>query len=170
MRSADPFWTESLRYELEEHVTINIDSITSAHRNDGPSAEAITLDVSDFIGSLKEIVRYTTVVAIPDIARSGQFDGATFDSDDSEMLGDLDSWIENNFAYQDATHQKYVSGLLTAILHPPASFNFALQEQFGAEWASHKFDEVYDEYYVQLAHEWLILTSANVPPGLEIVE
>lgn len=32
----------------------------------------------------------------------------------------------------------------------------------------HRFDEIYDKYYVELAYGWLRLTSASKPSSLEI--
>lgn len=166
--SVDTLWTQSVRDELEQHVGISINSATSFHSDSSVRAGTETLDVSDFVGSLKEIVRYTVVEAIPEIARSGEFDGASFDTDHAELLSKLDRWVANSFVYREPIHQKYVSSLLTVVLRPPETFNSVLRERFGENWMQHRFDEIYDKYYVELAYEWLRLTSASKPSSLEI--
>ncbi|WP_419840941.1 hypothetical protein [Candidatus Poriferisodalis sp.] len=68
-----------------------------------------------------------------------------------------------------AASAEYGMALMWSLLATPLAFKDALAMKFGPDWHVWRFDEVYDEYYADLARVWLDVNSASRPRNLSIM-
>ena len=132
-----------------------------------PADRVDLLNVDEFVLSFKAIVRGIRASAAR-VAESGTFDADSWEDENTELLAELEAWITERIGRAQPDSREYLIALMWALRHPPPAFDSALENKFGPQWFEERFDEIYDEYYVDLARIWLDVNSSSKPASLQI--